>query len=160
MTKYLVRFVDLYSHDTLNLYYISLWICSQFNGELTDCASLRFFLSVNTSGLVQVQSSRYWPTHCVFTRQTLERESLLAWETRVLMQIKLLSEPPPPQTVTLTLFLSSIFLNKILDTCQIINFLIMLKLYTVAGIISGDLLYNKNRENLEEEKSAHGDNLE
>lgn len=76
------------------------------------------------------------------------------------MQIKLLSEPPPPQTVTLTLFLSSIFLNKILDTCQIINFLIMLKLYTVAGIISGDLLYNKNRENLEEEKSAHGDNLE
>lgn len=67
------------------------------------------------------------------------------------------------------MFLSSIFLNKIFDTCQIINlnekkanflFLIMLKLYTVAGIISGDLLYNKNRENLEEEKSAHGDNLE
>lgn len=25
-------------------------------------------------------------------------------------------------------------------------FLIMLKLYTVAGIISGDLLYNKNRK--------------
>lgn len=56
-----------------------------------------------------------------------------------------------------------------MDTCQIINlnekkanflFLIMLKLYTVAGIMSGDLLYNKNRENLEEEKSAHGDNLE
>lgn len=57
-----------------------------------------------------------------------------------------------------------------MDTCQIINlnekqpnFLFhyaKLKLYTVAGIISGDLLYNKNRENLEEEKSAHGDDLE